>query len=330
MNRIIPDKLKRGDKVMVISPSDSLYFMGEEMQKIAKKRFQEMGLVLTYSKHVREVNEFDSSSIESRVSDLHQAFSDKSIKAIVISYGGYNSNQLLRYIDWNIIKENPKIIIGFSDSTILNNAILSKTGLITYSGPTYSQFGQKLYFEYTQDYIYKALFENKEYPIYPSEFWSDDNWYKDQDNRNLIKNKGWLVINEGEAEGKILGGNLNTFNLLQGTEYFPDLTDSILFLEDDNESNTNIVIFDRYLQSLIHQPNFDKVKALVIGRFQKDSKVTDELLIKSIQTKKELQNIPIIDNLDFGHTQPMFTFPIGGKVSLKIKKDKSEITVISH
>jgi len=98
-----------------------------------------------------------------------------------------------------------------------------------------------------------------------------------------------------------------------------------LFLEDDNESN--IGIFDRDLQSLIHQPNFDKVKALVIGRFQKDSKVKDELLIKSIKTKKELQNIPIIANLDFGHTHPMFVFPIGGSVTLKIKKDKSEIIV---
>ncbi len=328
MNQIIPNKLKKGDKIIVISPSDSLYFMGEEMQKIAEKRFQEMDLEVTYSKNSKEVDAFDSSSIESRVSDLHQAFLDKSIKAIFIAYGGYSVNQLLSYIDWNIIKENPKILMGYSDITALSNAILTKTGLITYSGPTYSQFGQKLYFEYTQDYIYKTLFENKEYQICPSEFWSDDNWYKDQDNRHLIKNQGWLVINEGEAEGKILGGNLSTLNLLQGTEYFPDLTNVILFLEDDNESN--IGIFDRDLQSLIHQPNFDKVKALVIGRFQKDSKVTDELLIKSIQTKKELQNIPIIANLDFGHTHPMFVFPIGGKVSLKVSKDKSEIIVKNY
>lgn len=328
MNKIIPNRLKKGDKIMIISPADSLFFLSPEMQSIAQKRFQDLGLELIFSKNAYEVDEFDSSSIESRVEDLHQAFLDTSIKGIFASYGGYNSNQLLRYINWELIKNNPKIFVGYSDITALQNAIFAKTGLVTYSGPLYSNFSQKLYFDYTLDYIEKSLFHAEEYSVLPSESWSDDNWYKNQDTRDLIPNNGWLIINEGESEGIVLGGNLCTFNLLQGTEYFPDITNSILFLEDDSE--VSLSVFERDLQSLIHLPNFNTVKGIVIGRFQKESKVTDNLLIKVIKAKKELDNIPVIANIDFGHTDPKITFPIGGKAKLIVENENSSLKLFSQ
>jgi muramoyltetrapeptide carboxypeptidase LdcA involved in peptidoglycan recycling len=328
MNTIIPSRLKQGDKIMIISPADSLFFLTPEMQSIAQNRFHNLGLELVFSKNVYEVDEFDSSSIESRVEDLHQAFLDTSIKGIFASYGGYNSNQLLRYIDWEIIRSNPKIFVGYSDITALQNAIFTKTGLITYSGPLYSNFSQKLYFEYTLDYIEKSLFHTEEYSVLPSKSWSDDNWYKNQDNRDLISNNGWLIINGGEAEGRILGGNLCTFNLLQGTEYFPDITNSILFLEDDSEASLGL--FERDLQSLIHLPNFNTVKGIVIGRFQKESKVVDDLLIKVIKSKRELNTIPIIANVDFGHTDPKITFPIGGRANLIVNNSQSSLKLSSQ
>lgn len=95
----------------------------------------------------------------------------------------------------------------------------------------------------------------------------------------------------------------------------PSLDGSILFLEEDCE--TNSVLFDRLLQSLIHQPNFSGVRAILIGRFQKDSRMTREILTKIIETKKELTNLPIIANVDFGHTNPLITFPIGGSASVE-------------
>lgn len=328
MNKIIPNRLKKGDKIMIISPADSLFFLSPEMQSIAQKRFQDLGLELIFSKNAYEVDEFDSSSIESRVEDLHQAFLDTSIKGIFASYGGYNSNQLLRYINWELIKNNPKIFVGYSDITALQNAIFAKTGLVTYSGPLYSNFSQKLYFDYTLDYIEKSLFHAEEYSVLPSESWSDDNWYKNQDTRDLIPNNGWLIINEGESEGIVLGGNICTFNLLQGTEYFPDITNSILFFEDDSE--VSLGVFERDLQSLIHLPNFNTVKGIVIGRFQKESKVTDNLLIKVIKAKKELDNIPVIANIDFGHTDPKITFPIGGKAKLIVENENSSLKLFSQ
>lgn len=125
-----------------------------------------------------------------------------------------------------------------------------------------------------------------------------------------------------------LGANLCTFNLLQGTEYFPNLSSTILFLEDDAESK--LTNFDRDLQSLIHLPNFNKVKGIVIGRFQNASEVKTEQLIKMIKSKKELANIPVLANVDFGHTQPMITFPIGGEVGLMVSSKGSTLKIIKH
>lgn len=327
MKKIFAEKLKKGDEVRVIAPSRSISLLSEEVKNISNQRFNDLGLKLTFGKHINETDEFNSTLIESRTEDLHEAFSDKNVKAIITVIGGFNSNQLLKYIDWELIRNNPKIFLGYSDITALNNAIFSKTGLVNYSGPHYSTFGQKLYFDYTLEYFKKCLMSEEAFEVKASESWSDDQWYLDQNNRELIKNKGFLVINEGESEGTIVGANLCTFNLLQGTEYFPDLTDSIFFLEDDYDTVPHI--FDRDLQSLIHLPTFNKVKGLVIGRFQKRSKMSDDLLIKIIRTKKELNNIPVVANVDFGHSDPKITFPIGGEVRLIARKEAS-INIFKH
>lgn len=166
------------------------------------------------------------------------------------------------------------------------------------------------------------------FEIKPSENWSDDFWYKDQKNRNLIKNPGWLVINEGKAKGTLLGGNLCTLNLLQGTEYIPELNDSVLFLEDDETSKS--YDFDRNLQSLIHLPAFGGVKGIVIGRFQNASRMTDIKLKKIIETKSKLKEIPVIANVDFGHSDPKITFPLGGEVKIIASKNKILIKFIKY
>jgi len=329
MNKIYPQKLKKGDEVRIIVSSRSFSLLSEETVKIANERLSELGLKVTFGKHIAEADEFLSSSIESRIEDLHDAFLDKNVKAIFTVLGGFNANQILKYIDWNIIKNNPKIFSGYSDVTILNNSIYQKTGIVNYYGPHYSTFGQKLYFDYTLDYFKKCILSEEKFNITPSNDWSDDGWYINQEDRNIIKNNGYLIINDGEAEGTILGGNLCTFNLLQGTEYFPTFSsDIVLFLEDDELSNP--MIFDRDLQSLIHQPNFEMVKGLIIGRFQKASKMSDESLVKIIKTKKELNRIPVIANVDFGHTDPKIIFPIGGEVKIIAKNSEVKIEITKH
>ncbi len=157
MNKIFPTKLKKGDIVRVIAPSRSLGIISDEIRKAADKRIMQMGLKLEFGKHVEEMDDFRSSTVESRIEDIHEAFSDSNVKAVLTVIGGFNSNQLLRYINWNLIKANPKIFCGYSDTTALNNAIFTKTGLVNFSGPAYSTLGKIRDSEYTIEYFKKCF-----------------------------------------------------------------------------------------------------------------------------------------------------------------------------
>lgn len=330
-NQMIPQKLKKGDEVRVVAPSRSFNILSEDVEEIAKKRFGELGLKVSYSKNVREQDDFVSSSIESRVSDLHDAFSDKNVKAILTVIGGFNVNQILSHLDYDLIKNNPKILCGYSDITALTNAIYSKTGLVTYSGPHFSTFGMLKGIDHTIEYFEKCLMEEKSFEIEASKKWSDDLWFLDQNKREFVENDGYFSINKGEAEGKIVGGNLCTLNLLQGTEFMPVLENTILFVEDDDsEGDLFDVMFDRNLQSLIHQEGFSGVRGIVIGRFQKKGSISKDKLIQVIKIKKELENIPVVYGADFGHTTPQITFPIGGIAKLLARKDVIKLEIRNH
>ena len=326
---MVPNKLKAGDEVRVIAPSRSMAILGEDCKKLATERLEELGLKVTFGKHVMEADpDYFAASKEARVEDLNDAFRDPNVRAILTVIGGFNSNQILDYIDYEAIKNDPKIFCGFSDITALSNAIHAKTGVVTYSGPHYSSFGMLKGFEYTLEYFKKMFFEENEFEITSSNEWSDDAWFIDQENRKFIPNDGMFIINEGEAEGDIIGGNLCTLNLLQGTEYMPNIENKVLFLEDDDMAGKIFLMeFDRNLQSLVHMPEFKTVRGIVLGRSQVATEMTKEKWIKLIKNKPELANIPVVAGADFGHSTPIFTFPVGGHAKVKAKDGKIEIFV---
>ena len=326
---MVPNKLKAGDEVRVIAPSRSMAILGEDCKKLATERLEELGLKVTFGKHVMEADpDYFAASKEARVEDLNDAFRDPNVRAILTVIGGFNSNQILDYIDYEAIKNDQKIFCGFSDITALSNAIHAKTGVVTYSGPHYSSFGMLKGFEYTLEYFKKMFFEENEFEITSSNEWSDDAWFIDQENRKFIPNDGMFIINEGEAEGDIIGGNLCTLNLLQGTEYMPNIENKVLFLEDDDMAGKIFLMeFDRNLQSLVHMPEFKTVRGIVLGRSQVATEMTKEKWIKLIKNKPELANIPVVAGADFGHSTPIFTFPVGGHARVKAKDGKIEIFV---
>lgn len=331
MKKIFPSKLTQNDIVRVVTPARSLsmpWINNQEMKDIANSRFAELGLKLTFGAHVYERDDFDSSSIVDRVYDLHQAFQDPEVKMIITVIGGFNSNQLLSYLDYDLIRKNPKIVCGYSDITALVNAIYAKTGLVTYSGPHYFSFGDKQGFDYTLEYFKKALFNTDPFMVNPSKEWSNDRWVGKQEDRSFESNEGFWVINQGSCTGTIIGGNQCTLNLLHGTEFMPSLEDSVLFLEDDYEAH--VATFDRDLQSIIHHPGFSSVKGIVIGRFQPETGMTRNLLKQIIHSKAELSGIPVIANADFGHTTPQITFPIGGTVRLEATQGEVDLEIIDH
>lgn len=317
-------KLRAGDEIRIISPANSLGIIAGDQIEYAKRLLEQLGFTVSFAGHAYEQDIFSSSSVASRVEDIHNAFRDPQVKGILTTLGGHNSNQLLRELDYGLIAAHPKRLCGYSDITVLSSAIYAKTGLITYSGPHFSTFGMHHGNEYTVEYFTKTMMGSEAIEVLPSEHWSDDAWFADQENRVFEKNSGPYIINAGEAEGTLLGGNLCTLNLLQGTEYMPDLQGSILFLEDDFEVYPEV--FDRDLVSLIQQPGFGGVKGLVIGRFQRGSRMSREILHTIIKSKKELDQLPVIAEVNFGHTSPIITFPVGGRAAVKAK-DQVELKI---
>lgn len=313
---------------MVVSPARSLSLIAPENRLLASQRFEELGLLMSYSKNAEETDQFVSSPIESRLEDIHEAFKDQSVRLIITTIGGFNSNQLLPYLDYELIKKNPKIFCGYSDITALANAIYAKTGLVTYSGPHYSSFGEKLYFDYTLEYFKRCLISEDSFKVVPSEKWSNDKWYKNQDQRELIVNSGHQVLNSGDAEGVIVGGNLRTFHYLAGTEFIPSLKDAILFVEED--SLEDIHHFDSHLTALSQLPGFQGVRGLVVGRFEKESQIETEDLQAVVKKNKKVSNLPVIYGADFGHTEPRITFPIGGHAKISARPGNTKIEIFKH
>jgi len=322
---MLPLRLQPGDEIRVIAPSTSLALVKGEQVNIATERLNDLGFKVTFGKHVNEHDMFFSTSVEERIQDLHEAFADPKVKAIVTAVGGYNSNQLLQHIDYEFIQANPKILCGLGDSTALQTAIYTKTGLITYYGPHFSTFGIRHMSDYLVQGFLTAVTNDAPFDLEPSDRWSDDHWYLEQEEREFHPHEGYRIIQEGKAEGTLIGGNLSTLNLLQGTAYMPSLERAILFIEEDEEAHP--LSFDRGLQSLLQQPGADKLKGVLIGRFQKGSNMTREALDQIVRGKRELEGLPVLADVNIGHTDPMATLPIGGKASVYAKGEKVEIFV---
>src|SRR6185437_12795879 len=197
---------------------------------------------------------------------------------------------------YSLVAAHPKVLCGFSDVTVLSNALYARAGLVGYSGPHYSSFGMKHQFGYTEAGFRACLMEDGPITLAPSPDWSDDAWFLDQEDRHLEHGEGWWVLQEGEADGTIVGGNLCTLNLL----------------------------------SLLQQPAFAGVRGLVIGRFQKATGMTRDLLAQVVGSKPELAGLPVIANVDFGHTTPIVTFPVGGTVEVRAERGAPRLAITSH
>ena len=328
---IYPKKISNGSHIRVIAPSRSFSIISETCREIAKKRFSEMGISVSYSKNSDNMDDFLSSSVNARLEDIHEAFADKSVDAILTAIGGFNTNQLIDKLDYDLIRNNPKILCGYSDITCLAHAIMAKTDVVTYSGPHFSSFGMVKGFDYSLEYFKKCLTTNDPYTIQPSATFSDDMWFLDQEKRNFRPNDGYWLLNRGKREcvqGKLIGGHVRCLASLQGTAFWPSLNNSILFLEEDEEVSPQV--FDRMLQSLIHQRDFKEVKAVIIGRFQDATKMTRHLLEQIVGTKDELKDLTVIGNVDIGHTTPIITYPIGGKIEVDVSANTSKITILEH
>ena len=304
-------KLKKGDHIRVISPSLSIQAIGGFNANVsAKEKLEELGFDVSFSSNYFEHDLFDSASIVSRVEDLHEAFADPSVDAILATIGGFNCNELLPYLDYDLIAQNPKIFCGYSDTTALLNAIYAKTGMQTYMGPSYSSFKMKEGQEYQSQSWLKAVTQD-DYDLVPSKEWSSDPWYDPTQPRHFMPTE-WKVYNAGKASSTIIGGNLSTFSLLRGTPYAPQAENYILFVEEAEGYPPEH--FLRELAALLQA--YPSPQAVIIGRFPKECEMTEEILLAILDKHPLLKNIPVLYDVDFAHTQPLFTITIGAQAAL--------------
>lgn len=295
----------------------------------AVTRLEKHGFHISFGQHVWSRDATHSSSVQERLDDLHEAFADASVDGILTAIGGYNANQLLRGIDYGLLRRNPKVLCGFSDITVLSNAIFAQTGLVTYSGPHFSSWGMEHGFAYSEEYQLQCLSQSEPYILEPSPQWSDDPWFIDQEKRHFIANDGYVTVRKSKpATGTIIGGHIRCLAALQGTEYWPGLRDSILFLEEDEE--TSLPLFDRLVESISQQKDFGGVRGVVIGRFQENSNIHMQQVVDMFRSKPAYNDIPIVTNVDFGHTTPIITYPIGGVCALDVSDSKVIIEIKEH
>lgn len=203
------------------------------------------------------------------------------------------------------------MLCGYSDITALATAITAKTNMITFSGPHFSSFQMDGLQHYQSTSFLAAVMQHQCYTLAPSTQWSDDLWFLDDVIRQYEATE-WKCYTEGNVSGVLFGGNLCTLNLLQGTCYFPKLENSILFIEDDELTNPET--FARDLASLLQTTT--QIKGLMIGRFQRASNVTEEQLLFILNKHPQLKHLPVMYNVDFGHTQPIMTLPIGATIAM--------------
>jgi muramoyltetrapeptide carboxypeptidase len=308
------------NEIRVIVPSYMWEPGFEERDEKAKSRLESLGYKVTFGENLKS-KEFHlgTASVEDRVNDLHAAYSDTNVEAVMAYSGGWSANEMLPLIDWGLIKLNPKPLIGMSDITVLIDAIYAKTGVVGVLGPNFGTLGYDTEWEYSLNNLDSVLKHNFPFELKPSQEWSS----KEGDQRPT----NWEVIKPGNAEGVLIGGNFNTFHLLQGTEFQPRFDKSfILVAEDDDESGELTTrYFSRRLESILQLPGVRKnLKGIIIGRFLPKSNVELEKLANVLESK-HLGDIPIVANMDFGHTLPTLSLPIGGLISMNVSTENISI-----
>ncbi|TQS43168.1 S66 peptidase family protein [Cryptosporangium phraense] len=324
----LPPRLTEGSRIRVIAPSSSLGLLSDASRAGAVERLQrEFGFEISFGAHVEETGPLGTGPVAGRVADLHEAFADPEVDGILTVIGGYHSNQLLPHLDYDLIRANPKVLSGFSDITALQCALLARSNLVTYSGPHFSTFAMRDHNEATIEAFRSAVFTGAAVSWRPSATWTDDEWWRpDIERAAPARNEGWWLLQPGIANGPLIGGNLSTLALLQGTPYWPDLDGAVLVVEDDFESSVHD--FARRLTSLLQTGV--AVRGLVIGRFQRATGMTQELLREIVTTAPQLAGVPVLANVDVGHTSPIYAFPVGGSCYLAAEPGAVEIVLTRH
>lgn len=300
--KIKPPRLKPGDTLGLIAPGS--YISVDELKE-SKENLEKLGFKVFYDIRILSRNGYLAGADKSRAEELNLMFANKNVNGIVCARGGYGCVRILPMLDYELIRKNPKILVGYSDVTALLNGIYTETGLVTFHGPV----GISTFNEYSVDCFNEVLvnaFDNL--ILYNPKI-------EDEKDKHEIQ-----TIVSGKAAGELIGGNLSVLNSLIGTKFDFNGDGKIIFLEEIGEEPYRI---DRMLTQLIQAGKFDKAAGIALGVFKDCEPKENEPSFSSSFSLMEvlfdrLSNlkIPVIYGMSFGHIKNKFTLPVGIKAEL--------------
>lgn len=338
---IKPSKLSKGDTVAIVSPSSGL--AGEKdilwRTEVGIQRLKdEFGLNVKVMPHALKGADYTYNHPEKRVEDLHQALQDPEVKAIICTLGGDDSVRLWPYIDLNIIKDNPKIFSGYSDTTALH-FMFYQAGVSSFYGPLLlTDFAENVQMDdYTVQSINQTWFQNGVVGNVPTSSqirkyglqWDEKN---KNINRESFDNNGYEILNgSGKATGHLIGGCMELFHSLKATDVFPnkDVFDGAILFIETAEVHAPPWLMEDYVRAFGSMGIFDKINGVIIGRPQDDVYYEEykEVWVKMLKEWHQ-EDMPVFYNASFGHNEPKCIIPYGAQAELDV--DNKTFTIIDN
>lgn len=296
--KILPSKLNIGDTIGVVAPSNPI--IGDNIEELnrAKEIVEKSGFKVKYSKNLFSNTNGYCSTAKEKAEDINEMFADKNVKMIWCAKGGNNSNSTFEYLDYELIKQNPKIICGYSDITSLTNIITEKTGLVTFSGTNFKTIATD-----NTNYSYNQAI----------------NRFVNGSLSLGLENEEYKTIRQGKVEGMLVGGNLSLIRGLVLGKYQIDFNNKILFLEELG-IETGPALASNYLYYMKQNGVFEKIKGLWIGSYEHESNISLEKIV--LDVIKDEYNFPIIKSNNFGHIETKTVIPIGTKAKIDTNQTK--------
>lgn len=315
-SHVLPPRLRPGDIVGVASPSGAVLAPRRLQRGVAALRALGFQVRIGAMAEVTDPLERDP---RRRADELNRFFRDPSVRAVLMTTGGYTSNGVLDLLDYATLRADPKIIVGYSDLTAVLAAVRAEAGLATFHGPTllpeFAEFPSPQ--PYTLEHFQRAVTVAKPLGrLVPAPAWSEELLVWDQEDdrpRRTAASDGWRWLSDGTAAGPLAGGNLDTMCALAGTPYLPDFTGSVFFWESASGSLDQI---DRGLNQLRMLGVFDKAVGMLVGRSFRGGHGFEWRLERLLGRRFAGFGRPIITGMDLGHTDPMLTLPLEARVAL--------------
>lgn len=323
MASLKPPGLKPGDTIGFFSPSSAATAWAPHRFERARAFLSGQGFRLKASSLTGAQDHWRSGSIAARAAELNELIRDPEVRCIMSVIGGSNSNSLLPYLDYEALKRDPKILIGYSDVTALLLGIYAKTGLVTFYGPALvASFGElpPLVDEILAGFVQICLAGGAQapYPLPTPAHWTDErlDWERQIRTKQCRPNR-LISVGSGKVRGRLIGGNLNTLAGIWGSPYMPRIeTGDILLLEDSLKTAETV---ERSFAHLKLCGLFDRIGALVLGKHELfDDRGSGKRPLDILLEVVGAPNFPILAQFDCAHTHPMLTLPLGIEVELDL------------